>query len=105
MRKDATTDSPDTNSTNTTVASQVVSASVAGVTSGTRLSAPVRITLRLSNAPVLGTNETISGRRCVFWDYNAAGKTAVDIHGHSTCFLPPPPLQVVMGTGTQVVVT
>ena len=74
VRRDATTETPDSNNTNTTVASQVVSASVAGVTSGARLSAPVRISLRLIKAPVPGTDESIIGRRCVFWDYSAAGK-------------------------------
>ena len=70
----ATTDSPDTNRTNTTVASQVVSTLVAGISDGKKLDATIRYSLRLTNAPVLGTNEVISDRRCVFWDYHAAGE-------------------------------
>ena len=77
VRKDATTDSSNTNSTNTAVGSQVVSASIFGIPGGAKLSAPVRISLRLINSPVLGTNETISSRLCVFWDYNAAGETTL----------------------------
>ena len=50
MKRDTASDSPDTNTTNSAVGSQVVSASVAGVTDGTRLSAPVRFSLRPTNA-------------------------------------------------------
>ena len=59
--------------TSSVVGSQVVSASVAGVADGTTLSAPVTISLRLTNAPSLRGNETITDRKCVYWDYTAAG--------------------------------
>ena len=60
--------------TSSVVGSQVVSASVAGVADGTTLSAPVTISLRLTNAPSLRGNETITDRKCVYWDYTAAGE-------------------------------
>ena len=109
VRRDAT------NSTNTTVGSQVVSALVAGISDGTRLDATVRYSLRLTNAPTLGTNEVISDRRCVFWDYHAAGK--IQKYLFKCCIRTKenflfyqlihlfPPLQVVVVIGTAVDVT
>ena len=68
-------DKPDNNNTTSVVGSQVVSASVAGIADGTMLNTPITISLRLTNTPTLRPNETVTDRRCVFWDYNAASKT------------------------------
>ena len=62
------------NDTSSVVGSQVVSASVAGIADGTTLSAPVSISMRLTNTPELNSNEEITGRRCVYWDHTAASK-------------------------------
>ena len=59
--------------TSSIVGSQIVSAIVAGVTDGTLLSAPVIMSLKLTNIPPLGPNENITSRTCVYWDFNAAG--------------------------------
>ena len=58
----------------TTVGSQVVSVSVAGIKDGTVLSAPVKFFLRLTNDIDLEVDEYIGDRRCVFWDFAAASK-------------------------------
>ena len=62
------------NDTSSVVGSQVVSASVAGIADGATLSAPVSISMRLTNTPELNSNEEITGRRCVYWDHTAASK-------------------------------
>ena len=74
-----------TNTVGTVVGSQVVSVSVAGVMEGAVLDAPVTFSLRLTNTPdVNESEEIISGRRCVFWDFAAASEINV---GHSMEYL------------------
>ena len=70
LRRDNVSD----NDTNSVVGSQVVSASVAGIADGAILSAPVRISMRLTNTPELNSNEEITSRKCVFWDHAAASE-------------------------------
>ena len=55
------------------VGSSVISAIVNGIQDGTQLSAPVEVLLMLTNMPEIGPNDTVS-RRCVFWDFDGAGK-------------------------------
>ena len=62
---------------NTVVGSQVVSVQVGGIADGTRLTKPVTFLLRLTNTPSSGMNEFIASRRCAFWDFNAASKSAI----------------------------
>ena len=62
-----------TNNKRTVVGSSVLSAQVSGIVAETKLSSPVRLFFVLNNASLPGPNETAS-RRCVFWDFNAAGK-------------------------------
>ena len=62
---------------NTVVGSQVVSVQVGGIADGTRLTKPVAFLLRLTNIPSTGMNEFIASRRCAFWDFNAASKSAI----------------------------
>ena len=68
------TGTPNTVPTNTLVNSQVVSATVAGIADGTRLSSPIKLTLKLRNVSRPGANYTTSVRKCAFWDFNAASK-------------------------------
>ena len=62
---------------NTVVGSQVVSVQVGGINDGTRLTKPVPFLLRLIITPSAGMNEFIASRRCAFWDFNAASKSAI----------------------------
>ena len=66
----------DTTASSTVVGSQVVSVQVSGIADGTRLANPVMFQLRLTNSPMAttGLNESVAGRRCVFWDFKAASK-------------------------------
>ena len=70
VRRDNVSD----NDTSSVVGSQVVSASIAGIADGATLSAPVRISMRLTNSPRLSNSEKITARRCVYWDHTAASK-------------------------------
>ena len=58
------------------VGSSVLSAQVSGIADGTELNSTVQLFFVLNNASVPGPNETAS-RRCVFWDFTAAGKQTV----------------------------
>ena len=62
---------------NTVVGSQVVSVQVGGIADGTNLTKPVAFLLRLTNIPSTRMNEFIASRRCAFWDFNAASKSAI----------------------------
>ena len=64
------------NSSTTVVGSQVVSATVNGINNGARLTdgGQVTFSLRLTNIPTLREDESITNRRCVFWDFTGAGK-------------------------------
>ena len=62
---------------NTVVGSQVVSVQVGGIDDGTRLTKPIAFLLRLTNTPSSEMNEFIASRRCAFWDFSAASKSAI----------------------------
>ena len=70
---------------NTVVGSQVVSVQVGGINDGTRLTKPVPFLLRLIITPSAGMNEFIASRRCAFWDFNAASKSAILLTISKTC--------------------
>ena len=57
----------------TVVGSSVLSALVDGIADGTELDSSAQLFFVLNNASVPGPNETAS-RRCVFWDFTAAGE-------------------------------
>lgn len=66
--------SQDEMASTTIVGSQVLSVQVGGIADGTILNAPVTLLLRLTNSPNLEVDQFVADRRCVFWDFNAAGK-------------------------------